>query len=124
MSSYSDFISTELAEGLSAATAELRAIKNELACCDDVPLQDGAVAAIANLRQQRDDYRTVMGGDMARHLAAEMAASIKLLALVKRSAYLLAELPDKEQSPTIKAHRAKLVEAIKRHDPEYYGGAK
>lgn len=112
----------ELVQSLVLKNAELQEIKNELSCCDDVPLQGGAVAAIAHLRQQRDDYRTVMAGDMAMHLAYEMASSIKLLALVKRSAHLLAELPKELQSPEIKAHRTKLVDSIKQHDPDHYGG--
>jgi len=32
-------------------------IKNELSCCDDIPLQNGVVAAIAYLREQRDLLR-------------------------------------------------------------------
>ena len=46
---------------ISAAVRDLRAeiaeIVNEIECCDDVVLSNGLAAAIADLRQQRDDAR-------------------------------------------------------------------
>lgn len=51
--------------------------------------------------------------------ASLIAAAPELLAACKRAAYLMAELA--EQPPHIIAARTKLVEAIKKADPAYYG---
>jgi hypothetical protein len=100
-------------DDLRRAAAKLQEIENEISCCDDVPLQNGAVYAIANLRQQRDD--------MAKHLAAQMQANIKMLAAMKRGVFILDALGKNRQTHDLLWLRSKMNELIKKYDPEHNG---
>ena len=58
---------------------------------------------------------------LAKHLAHQMTANIKMLSVMKRGVFILDALGKSRQTHDLLWLRSKMVEMIKKHNPEHYG---